>query len=212
MFRKMVLAVALSGAYCLPLTAHAVPPTYPTWEKNVGFISMTSYIAAPAAFLDFCNRYPEDCLPPMKGISKIELDAERMRELNTVNSDVNDTLFFNSDYAVDTWDYPQDNIGDCEDFVIEKRKRLMDLGWPEDVLLITMVNKRTPDFAGRTSHAVLTVRTAQGDYVLDNEIRSAVPWTTANRLFDYVMIQTQMDPKIWALAGSPDNSASPTPR
>lgn len=207
------LAAFLAGAFFIPVPARAVLPDHPTWEKNVGFISMTTYVSAPAAFLDFCNRYPEDCLPPMKGISKVNLDAERMRELNTVNSDVNDTLFFNSDLATtDVWDYPQDNIGDCEDFVIEKRKRLMDLGWPEDTLLITMVKKRIPNFAGRKDHAVLTVRTAQGDYVLDNEIRSAVAWTTANRLFDYVMIQTQMDPKIWAIAGSPDNQQASTPR
>lgn len=211
MFRKMIPAMALMGAL-LPVSAGAVPPLHPSWEKNVGFISMTSYVSAPAAFLDFCNRYPEDCLPPMQGISRINLDAERMRELNTVNSDVNDTLFFNSDDVKDIWDYPQDNIGDCEDFVIEKRKRLMDLGWPEDALLITIVKKRIPDFAGRRDHAVLTARTAQGDYVLDNEIRSAVPWTTAHRLFDYMMIQTQQDPKIWALAGTPDNLPSATPR
>jgi len=191
------LTLALFCAFSVP--AQAVLPTAPTWRENVGFIDTQGYVSAPAEFLDFCARYPEDCLPPSQGLTRINLDASRMRDLNVVNSDVNDTIFFNSDLeAVDYWDYPQDNIGDCEDFVIEKRRRLMDRGWPESALLITLVNKRVPDFAGRTGHAVLTVRTAQGDYVLDNEIRSAVPWATAMRVLEPVMMQTQMDPRIWA--------------
>mgnify|MGYP003385942884 CR=1 FL=1 len=198
MFRKMtLLTLALFCAFATP--AFAVLPNAPTWHENVGFIDTDAYVSAPAEFLDFCNRYPEDCLPPSNGISRVNLDASHMRDLNVTNSDVNDTIFFNSDVdTVDYWDYPQDNIGDCEDFVIEKRKRLMDRGWPEDSLLITLVNKRVPDYAGRTGHAVLTVRTAQGDYVLDNDIRSAVPWTAAMRVFEPVMMQTQMDPKVWA--------------
>lgn len=202
MFRKITL-LSLALFCAIAPSALAVPPAMPTWREHVGFIAVSAYTGAPAAFLDFCERYPEDCLPMNADLAPMELTADRMRDLNVVNADVNDTLFFNSDVTnADIWDYPQDNIGDCEDFVIEKRRRLMDRGWPEESLLITLVKKHVPDFAGRTAHAVLTVRTAQGDYVLDNEIRSAVPWKTAARVYDPVMLQTQIDPKVWALADS----------
>ncbi len=62
----------------------------------------------------------------------------------------------------EVWAYPVD-AGDCEDFVLLKRKLLIEKGFPVNTLLITVVRK--PDGEG---HAVLTVRTAQGDYILDN--------------------------------------------
>lgn len=198
MFRKinLVMTAALAGlAAAVP--ALSAPPFVPNWREPVGFIQERAYVSAPPGFLAFCERHPEDCTPSGQ-TGPLDLTAERMTQLNDINAIVNATIFFNSDLG-DTWDYPQDNIGDCEDFVIEKRKRLMQLGWPENALLITIVRRRVPDFAGRTSHAVLTVRTAQGDYILDNEIGPAVPWTTAGRIFEYVMIQTQFNPRLWAL-------------
>ncbi|MCB1538782.1 MAG: transglutaminase-like cysteine peptidase [Rhodospirillales bacterium] len=179
---------------------HAMQPTDP-WDRPVGMIPMGASVSAPAGFLDFCRRHPEDCLPAAPSYARPQLTTRRMRELNDVNREVNEDIFFNSD-LVDHWDYPQDNIGDCEDIVIEKRRRLMDLGWPEESLLITIVRLKQADFADRTTHAVLTARTAQGDYILDNEMRFAVPWTRAAELFDYVMIQSEQNPKRWALVDS----------
>ena len=53
--------------------------------------------------------------------------------------------------------------GDCEDYVLEKRRELMHKGLSASDLLITVVRK--PDGEG---HAMLTVRTDKGDFVLDN--------------------------------------------
>ncbi len=61
------------------------------------------------------------------------------------------------------WAYPVSGVGDCEDYVLEKRRRLHALGIPLSNLLITVVRK--PDGEG---HAVLTVRTTEGDLILDN--------------------------------------------
>ena len=60
------------------------------------------------------------------------------------------------------WAYPEGS-GDCEDYALEKRKRLSGAGLPPGNLLLTVVRK--PDGEG---HAVLTVRTDNGDFVLDN--------------------------------------------
>jgi predicted transglutaminase-like cysteine proteinase len=63
----------------------------------------------------------------------------------------------------EVWIYPDAGVGDCEDYVLEKRKMLFESGIAISNLLITVVRK--PDGEG---HAVLTVRTDNGDFVLDN--------------------------------------------
>ncbi|TIL83677.1 MAG: transglutaminase, partial [Mesorhizobium sp.] len=63
----------------------------------------------------------------------------------------------------EVWAYPVRGVGDCEDYVLEKRRELNRLGVSYANLLMTVVRK--PDGEG---HAVLTVRTSKGDYVLDN--------------------------------------------
>jgi len=60
------------------------------------------------------------------------------------------------------WAFP-DTHGDCEDYVLLKRDLLMKQGWPASSLLVTVVRQKSGD-----GHAVLTVRTNRGDYILDN--------------------------------------------
>jgi predicted transglutaminase-like cysteine proteinase len=97
----------------------------------------------------------------------IALTAERMAQLQQVNSHVNSTIREVSDLEQygreDVWALPASGKGDCEDFALLKRKMLIERGWPAASLSITV---------GATSqgeaHAVLTVSTSQGQYVLDN--------------------------------------------
>jgi predicted transglutaminase-like cysteine proteinase len=62
----------------------------------------------------------------------------------------------------EVWAYPK-GVGDCEDYVLEKRRTLNSKGLSLSNLLITVVRK--PDGEG---HAILTIRTDKGDFVLDN--------------------------------------------
>src|SRR5690606_2813889 len=71
----------------------------------------------------------------------------------------------------EVWTYPAQGVGDCEDYVLEKRRRLHRLGVSLSNLLITVVRK--PDGEG---HAVLTVRTSNGDFILDNLTDKVRPW------------------------------------
>ncbi len=59
---------------------------------------------------------------------------------------------------------PDDGYGDCEDYVLLKRRMLMQAGWPREALLITVVRDRNND-----GHAVLTVKTNRGEFILDNQ-------------------------------------------
>ncbi len=60
---------------------------------------------------------------------------------------------------------------DCEDFALLKRRMLIQRGFSAADLLMTVVRK--PDGEG---HAVLTLRTAEGDFVLDNLASDVKPW------------------------------------
>ena len=87
-----------------------------------------------------------------------------------VNNWVNDTIKPMTDMehwgVVERWYYPDDGYGDCEDYVLLKRRMLMQAGWPREALLITVVRDKKGD-----GHAVLTVKTDKGEFVLDNQER-----------------------------------------
>lgn len=171
----------------------------PVWETPVGFIRTSTYTSAPKAFLDFCQRHPADC--KSSPIAPPSLNAARMRELNLTNMDVNASYTYNTDLpSRDTWQYPNDGFADCEDYALTKRKHLMDLGWPASSLLITIVEKKSEKISAWRTHAVLTVRTAQGDYILDNEISPAISWDKAAKLYNFVMMQSPQNPKLWTRA------------
>lgn len=168
----------------------------PTWNTPVGFIKTSGYVTAPKGFVDFCKRHPDDCKPaPVKPPA---LNTARMRELNITNMDINDSYKFNTDLpGRDIWQYPTDGFADCEDYALTKRKHLMDLGWPPSSLLMTIVEKKGEKISTWRIHAVLTVRTDKGDYILDSELSPAVSWQAASRLYNFVMMQSPENPKLW---------------
>ena len=91
-----------------------------------------------------------------------------MADLTRINKWVNDTVQPMTDLehwgVVERWSYPDDGYGDCEDYVLLKRRMLMQAGWPRQALLITVVRDKRGD-----GHAVLTVKTDQGEFILDNQ-------------------------------------------
>jgi predicted transglutaminase-like cysteine proteinase len=89
---------------------------------------------------------------------------------------------------------PNDGYGDCEDYVLLKRKMLMDAGWPREALLITVVRDKKGE-----GHAVLTVKSDKGEYVLDNQNESVLAWTETG--YRFVKRQSQSDPNVWVSLG-----------
>ena len=65
---------------------------------------------------------------------------------------------------------------------------------------ITIAAKRDEPLPQYRTHAFLTARTDKGDYVLDNDIRPVVSWDKAARLYDFMMMQSEMNPVLWTLA------------
>ena len=97
---------------------------------------------------------------------------------------------------VEQWDYPDDGKGDCEDYVLLKRRMLMQAGWPREALLITVVRDKKGD-----GHAVLTVKTNKGEFILDNQESEILPWNKTG--YRFVKRQSQSDPNVWVALGEP---------
>jgi predicted transglutaminase-like cysteine proteinase len=133
-----------------------------------------------------------------------------LAELKEVNVSVNDAVAPVTDLdlygKVEVWTYPVKE-GDCEDYVLLKRRILIERGWPESTLLITVVRDENNE-----GHAVLTVRTDRGDFVLDNKQRDVMAW--ADTPYTYVKQQSARNPLVWtsllppSLAPQPATSAS----
>ena len=149
---------------------------------------------APIAFHTFCAQNPGDCRATGPQGPMI-MDNKRWAELASVNSMVNRSIRFASDAARlrrgDVWAVLEGGgAGDCEDYVLTKRRKLMQLGWPSSALLVTVVRTRTGQ-----GHAVLTVRTNEGNFVLDNLARPVRPVrSTGYRFFS---MQSPSNPRSW---------------
>src|SRR5262245_47554169 len=147
----------------------------------------------PYGFVEFCERTPRECQQGPQEEQRLELTAERRAELEAVNLSVNHEIKPVTDidlYGVaDYWTIPV-RQGDCEDYVLLKRKRLMALGWPASALLITVVRDERGE-----GHAVLTARTHQGDFILDNKTDEIRLWHRTP--YQFVMRQSYLNPRVW---------------
>ena len=128
------------------------------------------------------------------------LTAKAWKDLVRVNNWVNDTIKPVTDLehwgVVERWSYPDDGYGDCEDYVLLKRRMLIQAGWPREALLITVVRDKKGD-----GHAVLTVKTDKGDFILDNQDEDVLLWSDTG--YRFVKRQSQTDPNIWVSLGDP---------
>ena len=71
-----------------------------------------------------------------------------------------------------------DALGDCEDFQLQKRKRLRQAGLPQRAMLMTVVLDENNE-----GHAVLMVRTDRGDLILDNKRNAVLSWQQTGYVF-----------------------------
>jgi len=110
-----------------------------------------------------------------------------------VNATTNEKIVYEDDethYGIsDYWTIAQDGYGDCEDFALTKRKLLIDAGLPPAALRIAIV------LTGRKErHAVLTVATDRGDFVLDSASDEVHRWTDT----DYIWLERQDPKELWS--------------
>ena len=147
----------------------------------------------PIGHIRFCKTFPGDCLPQNKIQDRFALSPDRWNELVAVNSLVNRIVEPTEDQElygeIERWTDPE-NRGDCEDYVLLKRRMLIQRGWPASSLLITVVTDENG-----AGHAVMTARTSNGDFILDNKNSKILAWNKVP--YRFYKRQSYRDPKRW---------------
>ena len=190
--RIITTGIAIISA-SITLQAPAQAQALKSTSINVGTRTLVPY-----GWLEFCNRFPGECAAKASATSVIKLNSANYRRISQLNRWVNSTIVAKSDHdqwgVVDRWDYPTTGQGDCEDYVLLKRRVLIEEGFPSQALLVTVVRDERGD-----GHAVLTIKTDKGDFVLDNLREGVKPWTASP--YRFVKRQSQNDPNVWVDIG-----------
>jgi predicted transglutaminase-like cysteine proteinase len=147
----------------------------------------------PVGYVNFCARNGGVCKPQNGRSAPLAMSPERWNLIYQVNTYVNGKVAPVSDADLygeaEYWAYPQD-AGDCEDYVLLKQRYLEGLGFARSALLITVVLDEKNE-----GHAVLTVATDEGDFVLDNRRNEIRRWSDVE--YSFLKRQSARDPRQW---------------
>ena len=189
-----------AAASAIALLSLTLSPNGGIAEERPLFISVGDATRAPIGWVEFCAEYDPECKTKPSLPRDVVLSTQAWKDLQRVNLWVNSHIKPMTDMehwgVVESWNYPDDGYGDCEDYVLLKRKMLTQAGWPREALLITVVRDKNGD-----GHAVLTVKTDKGEYVLDNQIDEIRLWSDTG--YRFVKRQSQTDPNVWVSLGEP---------
>jgi len=203
--RSAYRRAALAGG-CAALIAAAMLCASPARAtERLAYTPVLAQTRAPIGWVEFCTQYPRDCAGGPSEARDVVLSPRAWRDLAEVNAWVNSAVKPITDLdhwgVVEKWSYPDDGYGDCEDYVLLKRRMLIEAGWPREALLITVVRDRKDE-----GHAVLTVKTDKGDFVLDNQAENIVRWSETG--YRFVKRQSQTDPNVWVSLGDAYTAAA----
>jgi len=194
-----------TGILGAALTAGAVAAALMVSPANAAseralFVSVGSQARAPIGWIEFCSEYAPECETNVLEARDVVLSTKAWKDLLRINKWVNDSIKPVTDLehwgVVERWSYPDDGYGDCEDYVLLKRRMLMQAGWPRQALLITVVRDKRGD-----GHAVLTAKTDRGEFILDNQNEEVLLWSDTG--YRFVKRQSQNDPNVWIALGDP---------
>jgi len=181
-----------SGTVSIAALAASTIDALPAGSEQLAHVLVSGAARPPLGWVEFCARQPRECAGTTTAPRDLALSRTAWIYLVRVNNWVNETIKPLSDLehwgVVERWSYPDDGYGDCEDYVLLKRRMLIQSGWPRGALLVTVVHDQNDK-----GHAVLTVTTDKGDYVLDNQNTDILLWSdTGYRFFKR---QSQSNPK-----------------
>lgn len=160
-------------------------------------IAASGEARAPYAWSDLCRRMPSECRLDVSEAEHVEMTPKLWKSIVAINGRVNREIEAITDQdhwgVVDRWDIPTDGKGDCEDYALLKRKRLVEAGVPRRALLMTVVIDEE-----NAGHAVLMIRTDRGDYILDNKRNAILPWAQTG----YVYVKRESQARVgWTSLG-----------
>ena len=186
------VAAAIAAALAMP-AAHA-------GNERPLFVGLGASARPPIGWVEFCSEYPRECDGKVLEARDVVLTPKAWKDVVRINKTVNEQVKPMTDLehwgVVERWSYPDDGYGDCEDYVLLKRKLLMQAGWPRQALLITVVRDQKGE-----GHAVLTVKTDKGEFILDNQEDQILLWSETG--YRFVKRQSQTDANAWVSLGDP---------
>lgn len=171
----------------------------PTLVQAESFMSVRGAAEPLYGYAELCRKQPRVCRSDNRGQQHVTLSETVWRDLEQVTAYVNRLIVPTTDVAKhrvrERWELLDclksgDCRGDCEEYVLMKRQLLLDSGWPVSALLITTVYDEKNE-----GHAVLTVRTNVGDFILDNKTDEVLRWD--HTPYVYAARQSAIDPKAW---------------
>jgi predicted transglutaminase-like cysteine proteinase len=187
-------------AAAILLGAGLATPTAKAASDQQLFITIGASTRPPFGWTNFCIEYAPECDTKPLEARDVVLTPRAWKDLSQINKWVNDSVWPITDMdhwgMIDRWNYPDDGYGDCEDYVLLKRRLLLQAAWPRQALLITVVRDHNGD-----GHAVLTVKTDKGEFILDNQSREILLWSETG--YQFIKRQSQTDPNNWVALGEP---------
>lgn len=185
------MSILVAGLFCLGGAMNAAEAQA---SRRLASLPAGAATTPPIGWVQFCQENPADCRTRTPGARLATLTPTTFSQLVRVNAQVNREIEQVSDlehFGVEEyWTYPVNGRGDCEDIVMEKKRRLVALGIPREALLVTVVR----DLAG-DGHAILTVTTDRGDYILDNQANEVKLWHETG--YRFIKRQSAVDPNQW---------------
>lgn len=192
MKRILSIAIALAPLVCLGAPSPSLANS--SKARAATYMRVFGQAAPPYGFVQFCERQPAECVSGSAADGRFFASPERLAELDEINRVVNTSIEPATDqelYGVEEyWTLPLNGRGDCEDYALLKRHILIERGWPISSLLMTVVKDEKGD-----GHAVLTARTVQGDFILDNKVANVKPWSDTG--YEYIMRQSYLNARVW---------------
>jgi predicted transglutaminase-like cysteine proteinase len=174
--------------------------------KPADFAKEFSQSLPPVGFVKFCAANPSECKSVGRRADRLVMQAKQWETILQVNTQVNTIIAPISDQELygemERWAYPTD-AGDCEDYLLLKKRELERLGFDSGALLITVVLDERHE-----GHAVLTVATTAGDFILDNRRNDVLLWNETG--YNFLKRQSQKDPRRWMALTETKNSGAIT--
>lgn len=155
------------------------------------FITGATPAQPPSGASQLCQRYSWACSEgssrTIDGHRELLVVKQINRHVNASTREVSDQ----SQYRLqEKWALPTKLGGDCEDFVLLKKRNLIEAGVdPKRLLIATVLDTR------RRGHAVLVYRSPRGDMILDNQTNQIKPWASTRYLF--LRMQDPNQPHRW---------------
>jgi predicted transglutaminase-like cysteine proteinase len=197
--RALVLTSAIALLICLCVVQGHT--------NDLRFVPVRSEANTPIGWRQFCKTYISECNTKPAEPRDIVLDDKAWKFLVSINKLANDNIKPMTDMEhygmIQWWRYPDDGAGACHSYALLKRRMLLQAGWPRTAPLMTIVHESNGE-----GHAVLTVKTDKGEFILDNLNENIVLWS--ERPYRYYKRQSQSDPNLWMSLDDPREIATTT--